>query len=323
MEQQIRYFDSHCHLQEPEIVDELDQIMERWRHINGGTIVCCGTKEEDWQAVINIAIRHDSVLPCIGLHPWFIHGASHGWADILERHLDQCNNIGCIGEIGLDFLLKELDTDHQEKVFKTQITMARERGLPVSIHVRKAWDCFIRVLKRMGPLPEGGVIHSYSGSADMVELFERHGLYISFSGSVTNPHNKKVRKALTAVSLDRLLIETDSPAILPRNSTGYGPGKQRIQLSPELMNTLHNQALGGDRERTIHGLCRHDHGEVYLPSNWSETSSPLYLQGWNEPANIFMVALSVSEILQLELPHVIALTEKNGRRLFKRSVKHS
>ncbi len=266
-DQGIKYFDSHCHLQEPEIMESLDGVMDRWQDIQGGTIVCCGTREDDWQSVMDIAGRYEMVLPSVGLHPWFVHEASSKWEDTLEKYLVDNGNIVCVGEIGLDLLLKNVNPQYQERFFITQMAMAREQKLPVSLHVRKGWDRFIRILKHMGPLPEGGVIHSYSGSADMVELFEKYGLYISFSGSVTNFRNKKVKKALTAVSLDRLLIETDSPAILP----------------------------------------------VYLDGGG---------QGWNEPGNIFMVALAVSEILQMDLQYLVELTEKNGQTLFRHFPRH-
>ena len=87
--------------------------------------------------------------------------------------------------------------------------------LPISIHIRKAWDLFIHIIKKTGRLPAKGLIHSYSGSSEMIPLFEKHGFYISFSGSITRPGAKKVIKALKTVSANRMLVETDSPDILP------------------------------------------------------------------------------------------------------------
>ena len=121
-----------------------------------------------------------------------------------------------IGEIGLDFTDPFADRSRQEAVFLSQLNLANQLGRPVSIHIRRAWDRFINILKKTAFLPHGGLIHSFSGSADMVPLFERYNLFISFSGSITNPGNKKVAKALGAVSFDRLLIETDSPDLLPK-----------------------------------------------------------------------------------------------------------
>ena len=95
------------------------------------------------------------------------------------------------------------------------LMLAREMERPVNIHIRKAWDAFVRLLKKLGKFKTPGLIHSYSGSADLIPVFEAHNLYISFSGSVTQPGAKKVVKALKAVSRERFVLETDTPDIYP------------------------------------------------------------------------------------------------------------
>ncbi|MBF0111940.1 MAG: TatD family hydrolase [Desulfamplus sp.] len=214
---QLHFFDAHCHLQEPEILWDIEAILQRWQANGGKQIVCCGTKESDWQMVANIAKKYQEVIPCFGVHPWFVDGASQKWFYELDKYLDMQFNgkVAYIGEIGVDHLIKNVNKEEQERIFKAQLGMAKERNIPVSIHVRKGWDLLIKILKQVGKLNRGGLIHSYSGSADLAALLEKYGLYISFSGSVTHSNNKKVQKSLKAVSKDRLLIETDSPAILP------------------------------------------------------------------------------------------------------------
>ncbi len=300
------FFDAHCHLQEPEISWDIKGIMERWQHNRGGAVVCCGTKESDWQEVRRIASQYSNVLPCFGVHPWFVEDVSEKWFYELDRYLDMeflntkiseknyysvnshfsqfCRvKRAFIGEIGLDHVIKNVDYTKQELIFKTQMGMARERKIPVSIHVRKGWDVLLKILKKMGKLQQGGVIHSYSGPADIVPLLESYGLYISFSGSVTNKNNKKVQKALKAVSLNRLLIETDSPAILPQYS---------------VLSTLLEDS---EIQLTIHDFI---------------FSNKLFKMGWNEPCNIFLVAVAVSEILDIPLYEVACKTSMNGEELF-------
>ena len=210
----MKRFDAHCHLQDKRLARQLPRILRTWNNSGGGFLVSCGTQETDWEDLIAIAGKADTVLPCFGVHPWYVETLSPSWAETLGHYFRRIPS--GIGEIGLDFTTAAPDRQLQEDVFITQLVMAQDLGLPVSIHIRKAWDSFIRILKQIGPLAGGGLIHSFSGSGDMVPLFERHNLYISFSGAVTNPHNKKVGKALKAVSPDRLLIETDSPDLLPR-----------------------------------------------------------------------------------------------------------
>ncbi|MEA1969092.1 MAG: TatD family hydrolase [Thermodesulfobacteriota bacterium] len=210
----MKFFDSHCHLQDKRIIKDIGTTIEKWHSIGGKYLVCCGTNENDWKDVLKISEKYDFVIPCFGIHPWFITKASDKWQTSLELYLNRVKS--GIGEIGLDFTLKKSNPLLQEKIFKTQLELAKEKELPVSIHIRKAWDPFIHILKHMGEVPAGGLIHSYSGSADMIPLFEKYGLYISFSGSITNQNNRKVRQALQKVSLNRVLIETDSPDIIPK-----------------------------------------------------------------------------------------------------------
>ncbi len=226
----MKRFDAHCHLQDKRLARQLPRIIQTWNSSGGGFLVSCGTQEADWEDLIAIAGKADTVLPCFGVHPWYVNTLSSGWEETLGHCLGRIPS--GVGEIGLDFTTDAPDRQLQEAVFITQLTMAQALRLPVSIHIRKAWDSFIRILKQVGPLAGGGLIHSFSGSGDMVPLFERHNLYISFSGAVTNPHNKKAGKALKAVSPDRLLMETDSPDLLPRLPV---PAKDKINTPANLL----------------------------------------------------------------------------------------
>ncbi len=215
-------FDAHCHLQDPRLGQRLPELLARWSRLGKGYLACCATDESDWAGVAAIARNHPRVIANFGVHPWQVNTLTDRWADRLEGWL--CRMPSGVGEIGLDFTDPSADRSRQEAVFLAQLDLANQLGRPVSIHIRRAWDRFIHILKSAGPLSHGGLIHSYSGSADMVPLFEGFNLYISFSGSITNPRNKKAAKALGAVSVDRLLIETDSPDLMPK-ILAKGPDK--------------------------------------------------------------------------------------------------
>jgi TatD DNase family protein len=176
-------------------------------------MVSCATKEENFDRTAGLAGAYGSVIPCFGIHPWFLDSLSENWQQVLEAFLTVHG--GGIGETGLDFMDKGSDRDLQVRVFSHHLALARELERPINIHIRKAWDPFIHLLKKFGPLKTPGLIHSYSGSLDMVPLFERHNLYISFSGVVTRPNAKKAVRALEAVSNKRFVIETDAPDIYP------------------------------------------------------------------------------------------------------------
>ena len=210
----MRLFDAHCHLQDPRILDRIRELIQNWKKARGGFMVCCATREEDWNTVKELADCHQEIIPSLGIHPWYVQSVSKGWEAALEDALTATP--AGVGEIGLDFAVPSPDRKLQETLFIRQLEMARELGRPVSVHIRKAWDALIRIMKSLGPLKSGGLIHAYSGPSDLIPQLERFGFSISFSGSLAIPGNKKSPKALRAVSPERLLMETDAPFILPR-----------------------------------------------------------------------------------------------------------
>ncbi|MBU1170859.1 MAG: TatD family hydrolase [Proteobacteria bacterium] len=209
----MKLFDVHTHIQDDRVRDIRAAIMARAMAAGVDRIMVCGLHEQDWDQVLAMAHDHDCLVPSLGIHPWFIQGRSVSWAEVLRKKLE--THGAAVGEIGLDRMIPDRDDQDQEQVFVTQLNIARDLGRPVNIHCRSAWGRMADILKERGGLPQGGIIHSWSGSADMVRVFEGFGASISFSGSVTRPDNKKVRKAVCSVSRDRLVLETDSPDILP------------------------------------------------------------------------------------------------------------
>jgi len=209
----MKYIDSHCHLHDSRILKSIKPMVSRAQRANVRYMVSCATMEENFESTALISEQNPSVLPFFGIHPWFVASVSPNWKQALETCLVTIPS--GIGETGIDFTDKTADRDLQLRVFEYHLALAKELNLPINIHVRKAWDTFIHVLKKFGRFKVPGIIHSYSGSADMIPLFEKMGLYISFSGSVTNPNAKKVVAALKKVSQDRFVLETDTPDIYP------------------------------------------------------------------------------------------------------------
>ena len=207
------FIDSHCHLHDPRIISDILCLEDRAKIANIKYMVSCATMEDNFELTAQLSKDFPSILPCFGIHPWFIDTISGQWKEKLEKYLQVCPS--GIGETGLDFTDKTCDREAQIKVFEHHLMLAIQLKCPINIHIRKAWDTFIHILKKMGRLKVPGLIHSYSGSADMIPIFEKFNLYISFSGSVTNPGAKKVVNALKKVSKNRFVLETDSPDIYP------------------------------------------------------------------------------------------------------------
>ena len=187
--------------------------MERAKNAGVNHMATCATMEENFDRTLFLAGEYSGILPFFGVHPWFIESRSKNWTEVLTDFL--LLTPSGVGETGLDFVDPAADREAQVKVFAFHLDLARQLKRPINIHVRKGWDTFIHILKKFGPLKIPGLIHSYSGSADMIQVFEKYNLYISFSGSVTNPGARKVVSALEQVSHDRYVLETDAPDIYP------------------------------------------------------------------------------------------------------------
>ncbi len=209
----MQFLDAHCHLHDSRVIADIPWMEKRARLAGVTHMASCATMEENFELTVQLSKDFLSVIPCFGIHPWFIETRSARWKENLLTGLTRVPS--GIGETGIDFSDRTANREDQVTVFQYHLELARELGRPVNVHVRKAWDTFVHLIKKMGPLPAGGLIHSYSGSADMIPLFEKFNWHISFSGSVTRFNAKKVVRALQAVSPDRLLLETDSPDIYP------------------------------------------------------------------------------------------------------------
>jgi TatD DNase family protein len=216
----MRLFDTHCHLQDTRIESRIAGIVDRAREAGVVRMLCCGTKEQDWDAVKRLSERFPEIVPAFGLHPWYIRERTGSWLERLEKLLREAPS-AAVGEIGLDHAVENRDDKDQNAVFLAQLKLARKLERPVSLHCRKAWGTLIDILQKQCGTPDGGAVHSYSGPPDLVPRLQSMNVSLSFSGSVVHDRNRRGRLSLAAVSEEFLLVETDSPDIpLP----GVEPG---------------------------------------------------------------------------------------------------
>ena len=210
----MKLVDIHCHLQDKRLAGDMDGVVERAKAADVRAMICCGVNESDWPRVMDAARRFSLVIPSVGLHPWHVERRSAAWFDELQAILAQHPEVG-VGEIGLDHASPAGTHDDQLAVFKRQMELAARLSRPVSIHCRQAWQGLTEGMDALKALPDGFVIHSYSGPVEMIRPLADRGAYFSFSGSVTLHRNHRGHAAVAAVPADRLLVETDAPDIPP------------------------------------------------------------------------------------------------------------
>ena len=219
--------DAHCHLQDGFLRHHLKPALIRARAAGVRMMCCNGTHEGDWRYVLGLGRRHGDICVSLGLHPWYVGERSADWLVRLEE-LVADNPVG-IGEIGLDNALDARNDSEQEEVFQAQMELAARYERPVTVHCRKAFGRLADLVGTMRERPPYMMLHAYAGSHEMVPVFEKLGFHISICASITRTANRKARTACVRVSPERLLVESDSPAIAPagvdfeRNEPAYLP----------------------------------------------------------------------------------------------------
>lgn len=204
----VELIDSHCHLYDTRGAD-LGEVIDAARAAGVVQMVNVGCDAATTAAAIEIAAAHDDVFATAGLHP---HEARHGIETILP-FLDDPNVIA-IGEAGLDHHYDHSPAEAQRTAFAAQIQLAHERGLPLVIHTREAWDETFDILAAEGT-PERTIFHCFSGGPDEARRCLDLGAYLSFSGIVTFKTATDLQAAALLCPPDRRLFETDSPYLAP------------------------------------------------------------------------------------------------------------
>ncbi len=209
----IPLYDTHLHVQDP----RFDAHQKQWiTELDGSGLVECivnGTSPNDWNQVSEVS-KHKKIRPAFGLHPWKLDEMSDDWFENLQSKL-QSHRGAVIGEIGLDKWIRDPQFERQIEIFRQQLKLASALDLPPTIHCLKAWGHMLSILEKYHTLLPGFLLHSYSGPIEMVENFLELGAYFSISGYFAKPEKKNKLEAWKRIPLDRILIETDAPDMLP------------------------------------------------------------------------------------------------------------
>lgn len=216
----MRLIDSHCHLNYEGLVDRQDEVLEAARARGVAGFLNISTRQREWEAIVATASRHPDVWASIGVHPHEADAHPDLGASALIDGANQPKVIA-VGECGLDYYYDKSDRAAQRDRFQAHIDAARECGLPLVVHTRDAEDDTAEMLG--AATREGGVrgvLHCFTGSADLARKALDFGFYISLSGIVTFKSAQDLQATAKRIPLDRLLVETDSPFLAPVPNRG-------------------------------------------------------------------------------------------------------
>jgi TatD DNase family protein len=207
------YVDSHCHLNFPDLAQDLPGVLERMRQNQVTHALVASVTMPAWPGLMELVEPHRNLWASVGVHP-DEENTPDPEPEELAR-LAQHPKVVAIGETGLDYYRLQEPLDWQRDRFRRHIQAAKAARLPLIIHTRSSAEDTVRMLKEEGADAVGGVMHCFTEAWDIARAAMDLNFYISLSGIVTFKNAQVVHDVATRVPLDRLLIETDSPYLAP------------------------------------------------------------------------------------------------------------
>ena len=211
----MRLIDSHCHLNYEGLVERQDEVLENARARGVHGFLNISTRQKEWGDIIAVAERHLDVWASVGVHP---HEAD-AHPDLGAKTLIDATShsrVIAIGECGLDYYYDKSERAAQRERFEAHIEAARETGLPLIVHTRDAEDDTAEILgaaAREGGIT--GVLHCFTGSAELARTGLDLGFFVSLSGIVTFKNAQDLQDIAKWLPADQMLVETDAPFLAP------------------------------------------------------------------------------------------------------------
>ena len=217
--------DTHSHIYGPAFDEDRNEVIARALKAGVEKVLLPNINEESISCMMAVAKEHPGVCyPMMGLHP---EDVKDDWAQVLDRMERQLDGMIAVGECGLDFYWDSTYRKEQIEAFERQICWARERDLPLVIHMRKAEPEVLEAMDRHRGDGLRGVFHCFGGSRETAERMLRHEGFALGIGGVVTFKNSRLADTLKSVPLDRIVLETDSPYLAPvpyrgkRNEPAY------------------------------------------------------------------------------------------------------
>ncbi|MBN9461137.1 MAG: TatD family hydrolase [Burkholderiales bacterium] len=249
--------DTHCHLDAREFDADREDVIARAWDAGVAAIVLPAVDAGGFDAVRALAAAYPHIGYALGIHPLYVDRAEEGDLARLRAALEHALDdpaLLAIGEIGLDFFEPGGDRARQERFFAAQLAMAREFGLPVLMHVRRAQDTVLKHLRRTPP--PGGIAHAFNGSAQQAGHFLDLGIVLGFGGAMTYDRALRIRGLARGLPEHAHVLETDAPDIPPEwIARGRNEPAQLVRIARAFAE-LRGEPLGAVVARTAANACR-------------------------------------------------------------------
>ncbi len=251
-------FDTHSHYADSAFDGDRDELLAALPDKGVRFAALAGSSMQDSAENVALAQKYGYIYAAVGVHPESVDETPSDYREKLTELVKSSEKVRAIGEIGLDYHYENYDRDKQILYFRQQLELARELSLPVIVHSRNASEDTLDILKEYRP---AGVVHCFSGSAEVAREVIKLGMYIGFTGVLTFKNAKKALRALEAVPLDRLLLETDCPYMAPEPLRGRRCDSSMICYTAEKAA----QIKGVSTQELLDITCRNGMDFYHIP----------------------------------------------------------
>lgn len=228
----MQLIDTHCHIHDTEFYpDNRDEVYTQSVEAGVAAMICAGTDEKSSRQSIEFANTHDKCYALIGVHP---HEAVHGFEVIADLLQENKKTIVGIGEIGLDYYYEHSPRQKQIQALEYQLQLAVDNNLPVSFHIRDAYDDFWPILDNFPKIR--GVMHSFTDTMVNANIALGRDLFIGVNGISTFTKGEDQRTMYREIPLEKIVFETDAPFLTP------APLRGKLNIPAYVRRVVEHQA---------------------------------------------------------------------------------
>ena len=223
------FIDTHVHLNSPTVEAHLDEVLEDAKNAKVTKMIVVGFDKETSIKAVELSKKYDFCYAAVGYHPTEIKEYTESDYEFLEN-LAKNDKVVAIGEVGFDFHWDTTTKEEQVVAFERQIEIAKRLNLPLIIHSRDAHQITFDTLVKCNAKKVGGIMHSYSGSADLAKEYVKINFNFGISGPVTFKNGKSMKEVVEQIDIKYLVSETDSPYLTPHPYRGTENSPKYIPL---------------------------------------------------------------------------------------------
>ncbi len=251
----MNFIDSHTHLYREYYPDSFEEVIQRAVDANvKQMLLACVNGDTPAQIQEVVALFPENLYAMVGLHPSDVREDYLEVLDALRSHLDE-RNVVAVGEIGLDFYYERTYEPQQKDAFYRQLCWARDLRLPLSLHIRSAYNEAIEILQQFKPGELSAVVHCFSGGIQEAKWAVARGFVIGIGGIVTFK-NSKLPDLVKEIGLEHIVLETDAPYLAPTPHRGKPNESAYIPLIAQKIAEIFDTSVTEVMEQTSRNVYR-------------------------------------------------------------------